>query len=29
MGVLAARFINNNERLQTYVPTKLIVRGSL
>jgi DNA-binding LacI/PurR family transcriptional regulator len=29
MGALAARFINNNERLQTYVPTKLIVRGSL
>jgi DNA-binding transcriptional regulator YhcF (GntR family) len=29
MGVLAARFINNNERLQTYVPTRLIVRGSL
>jgi DNA-binding transcriptional regulator YhcF (GntR family) len=29
MGVLAARFINNNERIQTYVPTKLIVRGSL
>jgi DNA-binding transcriptional regulator YhcF (GntR family) len=29
MGVLAARFINNNERIQTYVPTRLIVRGSL
>jgi len=29
MGALAARFINNNERLQTYVPTRLIVRGSL
>lgn len=29
MGILAARFINNNEHLQTYVPTKLIVRGSL
>lgn len=29
MGILAARFINNNERLQTYVPTRLIVRGSL
>jgi DNA-binding transcriptional regulator YhcF (GntR family) len=29
MGVLAARFINNNERLQKYVETKLIVRGSL
>jgi hypothetical protein len=29
MGLLAARFINHNERLQTYVPTRLIVRGSL
>lgn len=29
MGVLAASFINNNEHIQTYVPTRLIVRGSL
>jgi DNA-binding transcriptional regulator YhcF (GntR family) len=29
MGVQAARFINNNERIQLYIPTKLIVRGSL
>jgi len=29
MGELAARFINNNEHIQTYVPTRLIVRGSL
>ncbi|MDD4921673.1 MAG: GntR family transcriptional regulator [Bacteroidales bacterium] len=29
MGVMAAKFINNNEHLQTYIPTRLIVRGSL
>jgi hypothetical protein len=29
MGLLAARFINHNERLQTYIPTRLIIRGSL
>lgn len=29
MGVQAARFINNNERIQTYIPTRLIIRGSL
>jgi len=29
MGVQAARFINNNERVQLYIPTRLIVRGSL
>lgn len=29
MGVQAARFINNNERVQMYIPTRLIVRGSL
>lgn len=29
MGVLAASFIKNNEHIQTYVPTRLIVRGSL
>jgi len=29
MGVLAAQFINNNGHIQTYVPTRLIVRGSL
>ncbi|MDP4276539.1 MAG: GntR family transcriptional regulator [Bacteroidota bacterium] len=29
MGIQAARFINNNEPVQLYIPTKLIVRGSL
>jgi DNA-binding transcriptional regulator YhcF (GntR family) len=29
MGVLSARFINSNERIKAYVPTRLIVRGSL
>lgn len=29
MGVQAARFINNNERVQMYIPSRLIVRGSL
>lgn len=29
MGVQAARFINSNERVQMYIPSRLIVRGSL
>lgn len=29
MGVQAARFINHNERVQFYIPTRLIIRGSL
>jgi DNA-binding LacI/PurR family transcriptional regulator len=29
MGTQAARFINYNERVQTVIPTRLIVRGSL
>lgn len=29
MGLLAARFINENDRMKTYIPTQLIIRGSL
>ncbi|OPZ96862.1 MAG: HTH-type transcriptional regulator FrlR [Bacteroidetes bacterium ADurb.Bin416] len=29
MGIQAARFINHNERVQVYIPTRLIIRGSL
>ena len=29
MGKLAAEYIKNREKIQTYIPTKLILRGSL
>lgn len=29
MGGLASEFIHTNQRIQTYIPTRLIVRGSL
>jgi DNA-binding transcriptional regulator YhcF (GntR family) len=29
MGKLAAEYINTREKIQTYIPTRLIVRGSL
>jgi DNA-binding LacI/PurR family transcriptional regulator len=29
MGKLAAEYIKKRQKIQTYVPTRLIVRGSL
>jgi DNA-binding LacI/PurR family transcriptional regulator len=29
MGKLAAEYIKNRQKIQTYIPTQLIIRGSL